>query len=93
MLIYLEDIKCEADMVDVIDEVENEVIEAQCTNSNKYQKIVKVKETVAMLTTKCVIRKWKDSNKKLNKMNKALEAAKVECKENTGNLSPYYSRL
>lgn len=93
MIIYLEDIITEADMTEAVAELENDVIEAQCSSRGRFAKVNKAKESVNILTMKCCTQKWKLCQKKLKLMLKALEVAEAECKDNTSGLNPYRSRF
>ena len=82
-IIYLEDIKVEQDVLDVLPDLENEVIEAITAVSGKRQKISSAEMQVQQLMKKCGINKWLTAKKQIDRMFNALSR---ESKEYTANM-------
>jgi pyrroline-5-carboxylate reductase len=82
-IIYLEDIKVEQDVLDVLPDLENEVIEAITAVSGKRQKISSAEMQVQQLMKKCGINKWLTAKKQIDRMFNALSR---EAKEYTANM-------
>ena len=82
-IIYLEDIKTEQDVLDVLPDLENEVIEAITVTSGKRQKIASAEMQVQQLMKKCGINKWLAAKKQIDRMFNALQR---ESKEYTANM-------
>ena len=82
-IIYLEDIKVEQDVLDVLPDLENEVIEAITAMSGKKQKISSAEMQVQQLMKKCGINKWLTAKKQIDRMFNALQR---ESKEYTANM-------
>ena len=82
-IIYLEDIKVEQDVLDVLPDLENEVIEAITAMSGKKQKISSAEMQVQQLMKKCGVNKWLTAKKQIDRMFNALQR---ESKEYTANM-------
>ena len=82
-IIYLEDIKVEQDVLDVLPDLENEVIEAITATAGKRQKIASAEMQVQQLMKKCGINKWLTAKKQIDRMFNALSR---ESKEYTANM-------
>ena len=82
-IIYLEDIKVEQDVLDVLPDLENEEIEAITATSGKRQKIASAEMQVQQLMKKCGINKWLAAKKQIDRMFNALSR---ESKEYTANM-------
>ena len=74
IVVYLDELKTEQDVVDMLPELENEVIEAVCTTRNKARMITAAQMQVKQVIKKCAVQRWQKAKKKLNVMFKALEA-------------------
>ena len=74
IVVYLDELKTEQDVVDMLPELENEVIEAVCTTRNKARMITAAQMQVKQVIKKCAVQRWQAAKKKLNVMFKALEA-------------------
>ena len=83
IVVYLDELKSEQAVLDILPDLENEVIEAVCcTNRNKARMITSASVQVKQVIKKCVVRRWKQGQKELERMFKALEAAAVELDKN-----------
>ena len=82
IVVYLDDLKTEQDVIDLIPDVENEVIEAICATRNKARLVTAAQMQVKQVIKKCTARKWMQAKKDLNIMFKSLEAAATEVENN-----------
>ena len=82
-IIYLEDIKVEQDVLDVLPDLENEVIEAITATAGKRQKIASAEMQVQQLMKKCGINKWNEGKKRITRLFNSLQR---ESKEYTANM-------
>ena len=81
-MIYLEDIKNEADAVAIVPDVEVQVIEATEAISNKRNRIIRAEADLKMLMKLCVVRKWQAPMKALQYMLDRLTDAKADLQVN-----------
>ena len=81
-MIYLEDIKNEADAVAYVSDIEVQVIEATEAISNKRNRIIRAEADLKMLMKLCVVRKWQAPMKALQYMLDRLTDAKADLQVN-----------
>ena len=81
-MIYLEDVKNEADAVSVVPDIEVQVIEATEAISNKRNRIIRAEADLKMLMKLCVVRKWQAPMKALQYMLDRLTDAKADLQVN-----------
>ena len=81
-MIYLEDIKTEADAVSIVPDLEVQVIEATEAISNKRNRIIRAEADLKMVMKLCVVRKWKTPMKALQYMLDRLTDAKSDLQVN-----------
>ena len=81
-MIYLEDIKTEADAVSIVPDLEVQVIEATEAINNKRNRIVRAEADLKMLMKLCVVRKWQAPMKALQYMLDRLTDAKADLQVN-----------
>ena len=81
-MIYLEDIKTEADAVAYVSDIEVQVIEATEAINNKRNRIVRAEADLKMLMKLCVVRKWQAPMKALQYMLDRLTDAKADLQVN-----------
>ena len=81
-MIYLEDIKTEAEASAVIPELECQAIEATEAISNKRNRIQRAEADLKMLMKLCVVRKWQGPMKALQYMLDRLTDAKADLQVN-----------
>ena len=81
-MIYLEDIKSEADAVSIVADIEVQVIEATEAISNKRNRIIRAEADLKMLMKLCVVRKWQAPMKALQYMLDRLTDAKADLQVN-----------
>ena len=81
-MIYLEDVKTEADAVAVVPEIEVQLIEATEAISNKRNRIQRAEADLKMLMKLCVVRKWQAPMKALQYMLDRLTDAKADLQVN-----------
>ena len=86
IVVYLDDLKTEQDVIDLIPDVENEVIEAICATRNKARLVTAAQMQVKQVIKKCTARKWMQAKKDLNIMFKSLESAAMEVEQNLWTL-------
>ena len=86
IVVYLDDLKTEQDVIDLIPDVENEVIEAICATRNKARLISAAQMQVKQVIKKCTARKWMQAKKDLNIMFKSLDSAAMEVEQNLWTL-------
>jgi len=82
IVIYLDELKTEQDVLDVLPELENEVIEAVCATRNKARMVTAASMQVKQVIKKCAARRWMQAKKQLNIMFKSLESAAMEVENN-----------
>ena len=82
-VVFLDELKVEADVLAVLPELENVVIEAVTATQGKKQKIASAEMQVAQLMKKCGINRWQESKKRIDKMFNALQR---ESKEYVANM-------
>ena len=81
-MIYLEDIKTEADANAAVEDVEIAAIEASEAISNKRNRIMRAERDIKCLQKLCVLRKWKGPQDRLAAMLDRLGEAKAELQVN-----------
>ena len=81
-MIYLEDIKNEADASAAVEDCEIAAIEASEAITNKRNKIIRAEADIKMVMKLCVVRKWQDPMKRLQQMLDRLGEAKSELQVN-----------
>ena len=86
IVVYLDELKTEQDVVDMLPELENEVIEAVCATRNKARMITATQMQVKQVIKKCAVNRWQKAKKKLNVMFKALEAEAMTVEQNLWQL-------
>ena len=82
VVVYLDELKTEQDVVDVLPELENEVIESVCATRNKARMVTAASMQVKQVIKKCAARRWMQAKKQLNIMFKSLESAAMEVENN-----------
>ena len=82
IVIYLDELKSEQDVLNVLPELENEVIEAVCATRNKARMVTAASMQVKQVIKKCAARRWMQAKKELNVMFKSLESAAMEVENN-----------
>ena len=82
IVIYLDELKSEQDVLNVLPELENEVIEAVCATRNKARMVTAASMQVKQVIKKCAARRWMQAKKQLNIMFKSLESAAMEVENN-----------
>ena len=86
IVVYLDELKTEQDVVDMLPELENEVIEAVCATRNKARMVTATQMQVKQVIKKCSVNRWKKAKKQLNIMFKALEAEALTVENNLWQL-------
>ena len=86
IVVYLDELKTEQDVVDMLPELEDEVIEAVCATRNKARMVTATQMQVKQVIKKCAVNRWKQAKKKLNVMFKALEAEALTVENNLWQL-------
>ena len=86
IVVYLDELKTEGDVIDMLPELENEVIESVCATRNKARMITATQMQVKQVIKKCAVRRWKKAKKELNVMFKALEAEAMTVENNLWQL-------
>ena len=86
IVVYLDELSTEADVIDMLPELENEVIEAVCATRNKARMVTATQMQVKQVIKKCSVNRWKKAKKKLNVMFKALEAEALTVENNLWQL-------
>ena len=81
-MLYLEDIKDEAQAMAVVPDLEVQAIEATEAITNKRNKIIRAEADIKMLMKLCVVRKWQEPMKRLQQMLDRLGEAKAELQVN-----------
>ena len=81
-MIYLEDIKNEADAMSIVPDLEVAAIESTEAITNKRNKIIRAEADIKMVMKLCVVRKWQDPMKRLQQMLDRLGEAKSELQVN-----------
>jgi len=81
-MIYLEDIKTEAEADAAVAECEIAAIEASEAISNKRNRIMRAERDIKCLQKLCVLRKWKGPQERLTAMLDRLGEAKTELQVN-----------
>ena len=81
-MLYLEDVKNEADAIAIVPDLEVQVIEATEAVSNKRNRIIRAEADLKMLMKLCVVRKWQAPMKSLNYMLDRLTDAKADLQVN-----------
>ena len=85
-MLYLDEIKTEQDLLDVLPDIENEVIEATTAIRGKSQKVKMCSMTIKQVMKKCGINRWKAGKKRIQNMFKALEREAMEYETNMWSL-------
>ena len=86
IVVYLDELKTEQDVVDMLPELENEVIEAVCTTRNKARMITAAQMQVKQVIKKCGVNRWRKAKKQLNIMFKSLETEAMAVEANLWQL-------
>ena len=81
-MIYLEDIKDEAQAMAAVEECEIAAIEASEAITNKRNRIMRAERDIKMLMKLCVLRKYKGPMEALQSMLDRLSEAKTEMQVN-----------
>ena len=81
-VVYLDELKTEQDVKDIIPDLQNEVIEAVCATRNKARLIGHASMQVKQVIKKCAVNRWQGAKKELNTMFKSLESAAQEVEQN-----------
>ena len=81
-MIYLEDIKDEAQASEMVEECEIQAIEASEAISNKRNRIMRAERDIKCLMKLCLLRKWKTPMTALQSMLDKLSEAKAELQVN-----------
>jgi hypothetical protein len=81
-MLYLEDIKTEAEADAAVAECEIAAIEASEAISNKRNRIMRAERDIKCLQKLCVLRKWKSPQDRLTAMLDRLGEAKAELQVN-----------
>ena len=85
-IIYLDEIRTEQDVLDVVPDLEDEVIEAVTSVRGKKQKIMSAQVQVKQLMKKCGINRWNKAKKEISRMFQALERESQEYEVNMWSL-------
>jgi len=85
-IIYLDEIRTEQDVLDVLPDLQDEVIEATTAIRGKRQKITSAQVQVKQLMKKCGINKWVQAKKQITRMFNALERESMEYEVNMWSL-------
>ena len=86
IVVYLDELKAEQDVIDLVPELQNEVIEAVCATRNKARLISAASMQVKQVIKKCAVNRWQLAKKELNTMFKSLESAAMEVEQNLWTL-------
>ena len=86
IVVYLDELKAEQDVIDLVPELQNEVIEAVCATRNKARMITATQMQVKQVIKKCAVNRWQLAKKELNTMFKSLESAAMEVEQNLWTL-------
>ena len=86
IVVYLDELKTEQDVVDMLPELENEVIEAICATRNKARMIAATQMQVKQVIKKCGVNRWRRAKKQLNTMFKSLETEAMAVEANLWQL-------
>ena len=86
IVVYLDELKTEQDVVDMLPELENEVIEAICSTRNKARMIAATQMQVKQVIKKCGVNRWRRAKKQLNTMFKSLETEAMAVEANLWQL-------
>ena len=81
-MIYLDDIKTEAEALAAVEDCEIAAIEASEAISNKRNRIQRAERDIKMLMKLCLLRKWKAPMNALQSMLDKLGEAKAELQVN-----------
>ena len=81
-MLYIEDIKDEAQANTAVEDCEIAAIEASEAISNKRNKIIRAERDIKMLMKLCMLRKWKSPMNALQSMLDRLGEAKAELQVN-----------
>ena len=81
-MLYLEDIKDEAQAMDAVADCEIAAIEASEAISNKRNRIIRAERDIKCLMKLCVLRKWTTPQKALQDMLDRLSEARAELSVN-----------
>ena len=81
-MLYLEDVKDEAQAMDVVGDLEVSAIEASEAISNKRNRIIRAERDIKCLAKLCMLRKWQSPMKALQDMLDRLGEAKSELSVN-----------
>ena len=81
-VVYLDELKTEQDVIDIIPALQDVVIEAVCANRNKARLVAHASMQVKQVIKKCAVNRWQKAAKELNAMFKSLESASQEVEQN-----------
>ena len=81
-MLYLEDVKDEAQAMDVVADLEVAAIEASEAINNKRNRIIKAERDIKCLAKLCMLRKWQSPMKALQDMLDRLGEARAELQVN-----------
>ena len=82
IMLYLEDVKDEAQALDAVGDLEIQAIEASEAITNKRNRIIRAERDIKMLAKLCLLRKYTTPMKALQDMLDKLGEAKVEMQVN-----------
>ena len=85
-VIYLDELRSEADVLAVVPDLEDVVIEAVTAERGKRQKISMAQVQVKQLMKKCGINRWDQAKKRIDRMFSALEREAGEYQVNMWGL-------
>ena len=88
-VIYLDELRSEADVLAVVPDLEDVVIEAVTAERGKRQKISMAQVQVKQLMKKCGINRWDKAKKSIDRMFSALEREAGEYQVNMWSLQLY----
>ena len=81
-VVYLDELRTEQDVKDIIPELQDVVIEAICATRNKARLVTHAQMQVKQVIKKCAVNRWQGAKKELNTMFKSLESAAMEVDQN-----------
>ena len=85
-VIYLDELRTEADVLAVLPDLEDVVIEAVTAERGKRQKITMAQVQVKQLMKKCGVNRWTKAKKRIDRMFSALEREAGEYQVNMWGL-------
>ena len=81
-VVYLDELRTEQDVKDIIPELQDVVIEAICATRNKARLVNHASMQVKQVIKKCAVNRWQQAKKERNTMFKSLESAANEVEQN-----------